>query len=94
MVEIITHAAFYLGWPNAWAVFPLVWEAYAEDKAGFEPMFGLGEPNEEFAQHFDGQSYLNRLMKAESGSITSPSLRAAVTTGTSIAPSKAGDRSF
>ena len=61
MVEIITHAAFYLGWPNAWAVFPLVRAAYAEDKAGFEPMFGLGEPNEEFAQHFDGQSYLNPL---------------------------------
>ena len=21
MVEIVTHAAFYAGWPNAWAVF-------------------------------------------------------------------------
>lgn len=24
MVEIITHLAFYVGWPNAWAVFPMV----------------------------------------------------------------------
>ena len=34
MVEIITHAAFYVGWPNAWAVFPMVREAYAEEKNG------------------------------------------------------------
>lgn len=30
MVEVITHIAFYVGWPNAWAVFPLVREAYAD----------------------------------------------------------------
>ena len=24
MVEIITQLAFYVGWPNAWAVFPMV----------------------------------------------------------------------
>lgn len=28
MVEIITHIAFYVGWPNAWAVFPMVREVY------------------------------------------------------------------
>lgn len=31
MAEIITHAAFYAGWPNAWAVFKLAKEVYAED---------------------------------------------------------------
>ena len=31
MTEIITHAAFYAGWPNAWAVFPLAKEVYRED---------------------------------------------------------------
>jgi 4-carboxymuconolactone decarboxylase len=31
MAEIITHAAFYAGWPNAWAVFPLAKEVYSED---------------------------------------------------------------
>jgi 4-carboxymuconolactone decarboxylase len=30
MVEVITHIAFYVGWPSAWAVFPLVREAYAD----------------------------------------------------------------
>ncbi len=31
MAEIITHAAFYAGWPNAWAVFPLAKEVYSTD---------------------------------------------------------------
>ena len=30
MAEIITHIAFYVGWPNAWAVFPMVREVYQE----------------------------------------------------------------
>ena len=28
MAEIITHAAFYAGWPNAWATFNLAKEVY------------------------------------------------------------------
>lgn len=28
MAEIITHAAFYAGWPNAWAVFRMAKEVY------------------------------------------------------------------
>lgn len=31
MAEVITHAAFYAGWPNAWAVFALAKEVYRED---------------------------------------------------------------
>ena len=30
MAEIITHAAFYAGWPNAWAVFRLAKEVYED----------------------------------------------------------------
>ena len=30
MVELVTHLAFYVGWPNAWAVFPMVREVYAD----------------------------------------------------------------
>ena len=30
MAEIITHAAFYAGWPNAWAVFRMAKEIYEE----------------------------------------------------------------
>ena len=63
MVEIITHIAFYIGWPNAWAVFPMVREVYQDDKVGNEPMFGLGKPNDAFAKYFIGQSYLNPLNK-------------------------------
>ena len=28
MAELITHAAFYAGWPNAWAAFTLAKEVY------------------------------------------------------------------
>jgi len=31
MVEIITQLAFYVGWPKAWAVFPMAQEVYAND---------------------------------------------------------------
>ena len=30
MSEIITHLAFYAGWPNAWAAFALAKEVYGE----------------------------------------------------------------
>ena len=61
---ILAHIAFYAGWPNAWAAFNMAKEAYAagegapaaEQHGGF---FGLGKPNDGFAQHFIGQSYLN-----------------------------------
>lgn len=59
MVEIITHIAFYVGWPNAWAVFPMLREVYQDETISKEPMFGLGKPNDAYAQYFVGQSYLN-----------------------------------
>ena len=31
IAEIITHAAFYAGWPNAWATFRIAKEVYKED---------------------------------------------------------------
>ena len=31
VVEIVTHLAFYSGWPKAWSVFPLVEEVFNED---------------------------------------------------------------
>lgn len=64
MVEIITHLAFYAGWPNAWAAFPIVKEVYGQDSTAaetFAPLFGLGEPNNGFAKYFFGKSYLNQL---------------------------------
>ncbi|MDE5985553.1 MAG: carboxymuconolactone decarboxylase family protein [Eubacterium sp.] len=63
MAEIITHAAFYAGWPNAWAVFKLAKEVYADDNYRDEHggMFGIGEPNAAYAKYFTGNSYLKPL---------------------------------
>ena len=32
MVEILTHAAFYAGWPKAWAALRMAKEIYTEDE--------------------------------------------------------------
>ena len=66
IAEIITHAAFYAGWPKAWATFRLaakIWDepAGADDaKAAHEKsmIFPIGQPNDGFAQYFVGQSYI------------------------------------
>jgi len=64
--EIITHIAFYAGWPKAWAAFNLaknVWnddEEAADEKAEFQKrmIFPIGEPNTAYAKYFTGNSYL------------------------------------
>lgn len=65
MAEIITHAAFYAGWPNAWAAFNIAKEVYEDDKTKetHGGMFGMGEPNTAFAKYFIGNSYLKPLNK-------------------------------
>lgn len=32
MAEILTHAAFYAGWPKAWAAFRMAKEVYSSEK--------------------------------------------------------------
>ena len=62
MAAVITHTAFYAGWPHAWAVFNIAKEIYAEndsavsDKERFqsEIMFPIGEPNP-YGDYFAGQ---------------------------------------
>ena len=63
MAEILTHIAFYAGWPNAWAAFRMAKEVYADDNSVEEHggFFGQGEPNTAYAQYFIGNSYLNPL---------------------------------
>lgn len=64
--EIITHIAFYAGWPKAWAAFRLAKDVWKDDikgddaKAEFQKqmIFPIGEPNNAFARYFIGQSYL------------------------------------
>lgn len=63
MAEILTHVAFYAGWPNAWAAFRMTREVYADDTSADEHggFFGMGEPNVNFAKYFIGNSYLKPL---------------------------------
>ena len=65
IAEIITHLAFYAGWPKAWAAFRLAKEVWAEEgaddaKAAFQQqmIFPIGEPNTAYARYFTGRSYL------------------------------------
>lgn len=66
MAAVITHVAFYAGWPKAWAVFNLAKEVYNEpveeltDKDRFQNkiFFPIGEPNDGYAKYFIGQSYI------------------------------------
>lgn len=71
MAEIITHLAFYCGWPNAWAVFNMAKEVYADDNAPEEHggMFGMGKPNDAYAKYFIGNSYLNPLTAPGSSAV-------------------------
>ena len=61
MAEILTHVAFYAGWPNAWAAFRMAKEVYEDGDAEHGGIFGQGAPNDAYAQYFIGQSYLKRL---------------------------------
>jgi 4-carboxymuconolactone decarboxylase len=56
MAEILTHAAFYAGWPNAWAAFRVAAEVYRGGPGADGGMFGLGQPNWDYAQYFTGTS--------------------------------------
>ena len=74
ITEILTHTAFYAGWPKAWAAFRLakdIWnEPNAENpKQNHENVmiFPIGEPNTAFSKYFIGQSYLTPLSKEQVG---------------------------
>lgn len=66
IAAVITHVAFYVGWPKGWAVFNMakeVWcdnDTYEDEKAAHQNkmVFPIGEPNDAFAKYFTGQSYL------------------------------------
>ena len=72
---IVTHVAFYAGWPKAWAVFNMAKEVWNEisdaetEKEKFQKtiLFPIGAPNDGFAQYFTGQSYLAPVSKNQVG---------------------------
>ena len=79
IAAVITHAAFYAGWPKAWAVFNLakeVWETgegdlpYEEEGMrahAKEMVFPIGAPNDSFAQYFSGRSFLAPISTSQVG---------------------------
>lgn len=66
IAEILTHAAFYAGWPKAWAAFRMALEVWKDDAPAEtareahqrEMIFPIGAPNDAYARYFSGQSYL------------------------------------
>ena len=66
IAAIITHTAFYAGWPKGWAVFNMAKEVWNEESEAADAktahensmIFPIGNPNDGFAQYFIGQSYI------------------------------------
>lgn len=75
IAEILTHIAFYAGWPKAWAAFNMAKEIWTDDceqtneKDAYAAsiLFPIGEPNDAYAQYFIGQSYLSPLSVKQVG---------------------------
>lgn len=74
IAEILTHAAFYTGWPKAWAAFRMAKDVWAEpeavnakEKHQRSMIFPIGQPNDAFAKFFVGQSYLAPLSTSQVG---------------------------
>lgn len=73
IAALLTQAAFYAGWPNAWAGFRIAKEVWADDTAGDdakatfqrEMIFPIGEPNNAFAKYFTGNSYLAQVSDSQ-----------------------------
>ena len=65
IAEILTHAAFYAGWPKAWAAFRMAKEVWKDEAPGTGRggLFGLGGKNDAYAQYFVGQSDLKPLAR-------------------------------
>ena len=99
IAEILTHAAFYAGWPKAWAAFRMAKDIWADEESADEKqrhqnsmIFPIGAPNDGFAQYFSGQSYLAPISTAQVKILKEPLNPAAATTGTSTRRTKAADR--
>ena len=75
IAEVLTHAAFYTGWPKAWAAFNMAKEVWAEEAAPEDAMaahaasmvFPIGAPNDAYAAYFTGKSYLAPVSSSQVG---------------------------
>ena len=75
IAAVVTHTAFYTGWPKGWAVFNMAKEVWA-DQSGSDDgkeahaakmIFPIGNPNDAFAEFFTGQSYLAPISTSQAG---------------------------
>ena len=79
IAAVITHVAFYAGWPKGWAVFNLAKEVWQMNEGDLpyedetmrahakEMVFPIGQPNDAFAQYFIGKSYLAPISESQIG---------------------------
>lgn len=75
IAEILTHAAFYAGWPKAWAAFRMAAQVWQEEDQPDDAMarhadtmvFPVGKANDGFAQYFSGRSFLAPLSTSQVG---------------------------
>ena len=66
IAAVVTHTAFYAGWPKGWAVFNMAKEVWNEENEAADAktahensmIFPIGEPNDGFARYFIGQSFI------------------------------------
>lgn len=64
IAEVITHIAFYAGWPKAWAAFRLAKDVWGDEdgqhgQGGADQLtFPVGKPNTAYANYFTGNSHL------------------------------------
>ena len=73
IAAVITHTAFYAGWPKAWATFNLAKEIWNEktpaisekDRYAQTIMFPIGAPNTAYAKYFIGQSYIGSVSEKQ-----------------------------
>ena len=73
IAEIITHIAFYAGWPKAWAAFRLAKDVWSDEVSGDDGkaehqrsmISPIGEPNTAYAKYFIGNSYLAPVSKEQ-----------------------------
>lgn len=72
IAAILTHNAFYAGWPKAWAAFRLVKDVWKEETGHLSEQeayqktidFPIGAENVAYAEYFDGKSYTYPVCKS------------------------------
>ena len=79
IAAVITHIAFYAGWPKGWAAFNLAKDVWSIDEGDLsyedeamrahakKMIFPIGEPNDKFAQYFTGKSFLAPVSTSQVG---------------------------